>query len=808
MSTTGRSSPAVRVRLALLVLIVVAAGSPWAQRPLLDFYVRKFYVEQSDNDPLRWAVEAGFSPGWDVSAERYAGTAGLIANNLSVLVLLVLLVLAAFRLTARPGGRRRRVCFVAGVVSAGLASLVELGLFMALVEDAELGPARTLAINLGRGALLFGSVLGLLLAVLSAGRPGATPVAGRARRRPHHATRHATHHATRGTSMTTATAPVAMPVGRVPGDVTRYLCAAAYVDEHFADRVVEDVLADETAAVASSPGVDPAAVIRHCLTARDLRFRRDARLTAVFMAVALLAPLWLAAVMTFLGVLRRAGDRTSFAVRGRRLPGGGALVRLGVSAAVGVLLVVCFGVVFSGLPVDGFASWLLGSYLAGVPAVLAALGGAACAYLTVLRHDREVDRLLRATLTRKKYRTPRGGTEGRPQWVADRLAAVERAAQSRAIVYSGFSPFVGWSETSAQWSLAVPLLPADDPTGLRARPAGPRSFTVEQLVDHLRQQLGALTGGGNEVGVTGVGANGGGANGGGADSDSAKGVGVNGGSGGYGAQDGNLPASLVIEDRVLADGTALRGDDARFFAPDVLAPVAVLPDTAVRDIMRHPAGSVRHCLAIHAQLWGGDVVPATFLHVATVGRTLHLHIDHHMLGPVRAAYHVVDRLEGTITSAAERALMLGSVARTGPAFVAAPLRALRHARFESRHSRRMADELTAVRQDPLYDFGARTSIRELALSPEYHNYFQLMDGRRITYLVERHTLAIVRGFLDSHGYDTTDFRAQQQTILNQGLIQQGGTSIIGNQAIGAGANATQNFPQQAGSAAPARQETP
>ncbi|WP_348541545.1 hypothetical protein [Streptomyces sp. SAI-133] len=67
--------------------------------------------------------------------------------------------------------------------------------------------------------------------------------------------------------------------------------------------------------------------------------------------------------------------------------------------------------------------------------------------------------------------------------------------------------------------------------------------------------------------------------------------------------------------------------------------------------------------------------------------------------------------------------------------------------------------------------------------------------------MERHTLAAIREFLDARGYDITDFRAQQQTILNQGLIQQGGTSIIGNQAIGTGATATQNVPQQPGAAA-------
>ncbi len=104
----------------------------------------------------------------------------------------------------------------------------------------------------------------------------------------------------------------------------------------------------------------------------------------------------------------------------------------------------------------------------------------------------------------------------------------------------------------------------------------------------------------------------------------------------------------------------------------------------------------------------------------------------------------------------------------------------------------------AMEQDPVYDFGARVSIREMALSPNYHNYFQVVDAERVTSLVQRHTLAAIREFLDAHGYDTADFRAQQQTILNQGVIQQGGMSIVGNQAIGEGATAAMDIPRQSG----------
>jgi hypothetical protein len=255
------------------------------------------------------------------------------------------------------------------------------------------------------------------------------------------------------------------------------------------------------------------------------------------------------------------------------------------------------------------------------------------------------------------------------------------------------------------------------------------------------------------------------------------------------------------------NGTTL-GTDGRYISPTTLAPVAQLSAETVEKIMLQPTGTVRHCLAVHVPMWGGDVVPSTFLHLATVGSTLHLHIGHHVLGPVRAAYHVVDRLDGPLSAAGRRGVLVNAVLHTGPALVSAPFRALRHARFETRHLKRMSDELTAIEQDPLYDYGARVSVRELALSPDYHNYFQVLDAQRITSLVERHTFAAVREFLDSHGYDTTDFRVQQQTILNQGLIQQGGTSIIGNQAIGAGATATQNFPKQAGTNAPSAAGVP
>ncbi|NEA98125.1 hypothetical protein [Streptomyces sp. SID13726] len=752
--------PALRGRITLLVLTVVLAGSPWVQGPLWDVYEEEFYRQlRTDEELLRRVLEAAFLPAWSLSSDRYGSTSALVVNDLAVLLLLVGLAFFAARMQARGTATWPR-CLAVGVLVSAVANLSWWGMQKAFVPDVLLAPSDELLKDLLLSALIFGLAVGALLALLTTGLP-ATPTtrstgALAARRR---------RWSKGGPGMTSA--PVHMPVGSTPGDVTRYLCAAAYVDEGFADRVVEDLLADEAAAVAGSPDVDLVTVARHCLTAQEMRLRRDQRLTAAFTAVAVFAPLWLVFAALLLSAAQRADGRPSLATRGRHQPEGRVLVGAGIAAGVTVAFGFLFGVVVSALPTPGFVSWVLGAYLAGVPAALVSFVAVAYAYATVVRHDLDVDRLLRTTMTREAFaRQPRPTVPPR-KWMAERLAAIREAQDGNVTVYSGYTPFIGYSEAASQWPIAVPLLPADDPVGAVPRPAVPEPFTVTELVDHVRARLLATAARGP------------------ADA----------------AADGARPlGSLVVEDRVFASGTSI-GDDDRFIRTTSLAPAARLSAEEIERIMEQPTGAVRHYLAVHVPLWGGDVVPSVFLHFSTTGRTLHLHCSNHVLGPVRADYHVVDRLRGPLSAEARRGLLLEAVPRTGVAFYAAPFRALRQARFEERHSRRMADELKALEQDPVYDFGARLSVRELALSPDYQNYFQVVDAVRITSLVERHTLAAIREFLDARGYDTTDFRAQQQTILNQGLIQQGGMSIIGNQAIGSGATANQNVPQQSGATA-------
>ncbi|MFD7923813.1 hypothetical protein ACFV3R_31980 [Streptomyces sp. NPDC059740] len=539
-------------------------------------------------------------------------------------------------------------------------------------------------------------------------------------------------------------------LGREPGDATRYLCAATYTDPSFARTVVTDLLGDPYGAVAASPGVDLEPVVLHALAARQVHRRRDLRLTAVFAVILVLAPLALVlnAVILAMAAGTAAGKRAVAGDRG----GAGSAGRPGLWRAGAVLLVLAVVVLTMVLSPPGEGQWLLGTYLGGLPLVLCVVAGVPVVLLLVVRHVLEVDTVLRGKLRRQVF-LPQNAPKAPPRtaWLAKRLDVIHQAQHGNATVYSGWNPARGFAAERSNWSLAVPTLPATPQNGEPPTPVVP--FDAWELLTHLRERLSALP-----------------------------------------ALDGDpqSPATLgglVVEDRVFVHGATI-GEDRRFLPSPVAPPLAALPPADVRRIALRPTTAARHCLVAYLPLWGGDVVPGVLLHVTTTERTVQVRCDTHVLPPVRGRYHDVDHTPATMTEDHRDHLLLRALADAAGTLWAAPLRALEHALFDKRREDRERRERRAIARNPEFDYGARTSVREAAVNSHYLNYFQVLDAERVLRALNRHTLSAIQDFLEAHGVDTTEFQGQQLSILNYGIIQQGGTSIVGNQAVGEGASAT------------------
>jgi len=93
---------------------------------------------------------------------------------------------------------------------------------------------------------------------------------------------------------------------------TRYLAGAAYVDEAYADIVIDELVGQSHRAVAPALGYDVVTIIRHCFRAQRLWLRQNAMLTVILLLGAWFftaATVTLFVVSLAVHVLRSGGGR-------------------------------------------------------------------------------------------------------------------------------------------------------------------------------------------------------------------------------------------------------------------------------------------------------------------------------------------------------------------------------------------------------------------------------------------------------------------------------------------------------------------
>jgi hypothetical protein len=219
-------------------------------------------------------------------------------------------------------------------------------------------------------------------------------------------------------------------VGTVPAvDVTRYLAAAAYLDEDFRDDVIFQTLHQKHRFIAPSYGVNIGCVVRHCIGSRRLSRRRDLILSAlIFFGVwALHLPLVVALAVFAGGVLVAIGLASP------------RLHKLRWKVLLSIVAYVAF-LAFALHPLS------LLSALAALFVVSADMYERR--YRVVARHmnSRNFD-----------ADAPAYGRERPSQRAADekRIAHLHGHQDGNVVVYSGFAPFIGSGVKLKRWSFAV-----------------------------------------------------------------------------------------------------------------------------------------------------------------------------------------------------------------------------------------------------------------------------------------------------------------------------------------------------------------
>jgi len=501
---------------------------------------------------------------------------------------------------------------------------------------------------------------------------------------------------------------------RGPDGPTRYLCAAAHLDQVFANAAIGEYLVERTRAVPPSPGVDSVAVLRDAVAARYRRRVRDGVLLVLALLFVIAKPtlalLWLlvgAVLYATTGATKRANRAVT-------------LVTL---VLAGVALVLAVNLVPSLVPSFGESvNSDLGQSSDSTGTVVALLLGLLMFGVLL------ADELIITELTRSRFLPGRftPNPNSRPGWeqtvrtlghanCADQLKRVADADrrstapdQAEVIVYRGWRPFLGAGVPLRNRGYAVPLKPAKDDGDDDA--GDPRPFTALELQNHLRDALGALR-----------------------DSQSLS--------------PSRRLRNLTIREEVFVSAERLVRDRTAPYLPDVLAdlnrpPASHLPSRVARELADSPQEAARYFQCFRIETWDRDLTISCYVAIGTDNRTLYLEWTHCALFPVHQRYRSIDLPDET--GPVRRALLLAVVF---PVSLRARLGNVMH-RFTPIRER--GGVVVPAR------YGASFSLRELAAHDQAHEYFQDADKLRYLEIVEQALFRAIGEFLEAHDYSVRD----------------------------------------------------
>jgi hypothetical protein len=331
------------------------------------------------------------------------------------------------------------------------------------------------------------------------------------------------------------------------------------------------------------------------------------------------------------------------------------------------------------------------------------------------------------------------------------IRELERHQLANVTVYSGFSPFVGSGLDRGGWSFVVDIRRGR--TGL-AGTEQPEAFDVEDLYATVLDTVRSL----------------------------------------------HIP-TLRVEDRLFMNGRDVRGQ--RWILPDDYArPLPWVDPAVVHEYLRSPTHRVRHYLTVQLVDWKGELVLSLFLRFNVVGESLFCEGNYFLLPPVKEQYHSVDDvsalpdLRAMLREAALSALLSPFLLVLAPFEVVERLFARWTRWLERRATRRQ------IRNRPMFDYGAATTIRQEGMSGSYRHYFQKLDELMYTKLVQKKVFESAATFLDARGIDTGELRERQSMVLNSGVIITGGEIRAESLAVGSGARAFAQAFRPGGRAAP------
>lgn len=367
------------------------------------------------------------------------------------------------------------------------------------------------------------------------------------------------------------------------------------------------------------------------------------------------------------------------------------------------------------------------------PALLIVLTSAVlCGFINIFRADWNLRRSILRHFMRENFDPDRkdlllNAEESRA------LAELEQWQNQNVVVYSGFQPFVGSGNEFGSWSFALDLRKGKEDLGTVLVPS---PVSVAEIYAYLDKSLADL----------------------------------------------NLE-KLVVEDKLYVNGPDIR-NDKRFLSSPLARPFPRISADTIERTLGKPLQIARHYKCIRIVDWSGDLVLSVFVGIARISDTLSVTARYFLLTPIADKYRVVDTWNRTPSWRDWVQCGLTSLITSPFHFAFVPLILLSRLSKKIKKHRAIKALEKRILENPMFDYGAGSSLRESASAWAYRRYFQKMDTDMYHVILERQLLDKIVDFFDSRNIDTSDLKERRTTILNSGVLMSGGTIQAQSVAVG------------------------
>jgi hypothetical protein len=330
--------------------------------------------------------------------------------------------------------------------------------------------------------------------------------------------------------------------------------------------------------------------------------------------------------------------------------------------------------------------------------------------------------------------------------ISKHLEQIEKEQSSKVVIYGRYAPFVGCGYDIGGWTLALNIGKGKEKLG---KVETPLPFQINELYNKVSDLV-------NDIRLYGI--------------------------------------DISTEDIYYIDGQVIR-DDVRFLSSPFSRPSTCLE--VLEGSIEEPAKANRFYKRIEISGWKGELIISIMLRFTRFGlqnaeKTLFVEAKYFLLPPLQESFHGIDRIQSPATFMQKADLVWQSIV------ISLFLWPLSFSQVIYEVFKPVVDiikqwiDILIIKENPVFNYGSITSIRENVGNTRYRQYFQFLDQDMYFKVVESALLEGLVEFLDNKNIDTSELKNRQSQILNEGIIISGGEINAKNLAVGKRARAIFN----------------